>query len=142
MLSHPDFLDRARPAVRELAPYEPGKPIEELERELGISNIIKLASNESPLGPAPGVRRVLEAELDRLALYPDGSGHALKQALADHLDVAPAQVTLGNGSNDLLNLVAQTFLAPGRNAVMSAHASPSMPWRRARWGPKHGSRPP
>ncbi|MGB7289035.1 MAG: histidinol-phosphate transaminase [Candidatus Macondimonas sp.] len=118
----PDFLAQALPAVRDLAPYEPGKPIEELERELGIVNIIKLASNESPLGPAPGVRRILEAELGRLALYPDGSGHALKQALAGHLDVAPAQVTLGNGSNDLLNLVAQAFLAPGRNAVMSAHA--------------------
>ncbi|MGB5235091.1 MAG: histidinol-phosphate transaminase [Candidatus Macondimonas sp.] len=122
MHPNPAFLAQALPAVRDLAPYEPGKPIEELERELGIANIIKLASNESPLGPAPGVRRVLEAELDRLALYPDGSGHALKQALASHLDVAPAQVTLGNGSNDLLNLVAQTFLAPGRNAVMSAHA--------------------
>jgi histidinol-phosphate aminotransferase len=122
MHPNPDFLAQALPAVRDLAPYEPGKPIEELERELGIANIIKLASNESPLGPAPGVRRVLEAELDRLALYPDGSGHALKQALAGHLDVAPTQVTLGNGSNDLLNLVAQTFLAPGRNAVMSAHA--------------------
>ena len=122
MHADPDFLAQALPAVRDLAPYEPGKPIEELERELGIANIIKLASNESPLGPAPGVRRVLAAELDRLALYPDGSGHALKQALAGHLDVAPAQVTLGNGSNDLLNLVAQAFLAPGRNAVMSTHA--------------------
>lgn len=122
MHPNPDFLIQALPAVRDLAPYEPGKPIEELERELGIVNIIKLASNESPLGPAPRVRQVLETELDRLALYPDGSGHALKQALASHLDVAPAQVTLGNGSNDLLNLVAQAFLAPGRNAVMSAHA--------------------
>lgn len=122
MHPNPDFLMQALPAVRDLAPYEPGKPIEELERELGIADIIKLASNESPLGPAPRVRQVLETELDRLALYPDGSGHALKQALASHLDVAPAQVTLGNGSNDLLNLVAQAFLAPGRNAVMSAHA--------------------
>ncbi len=122
MPSTPDFVNAALPAVRGLTPYEPGKPIEELERELGIRDIIKLASNESPLGPAPGVRAVLEAELERLALYPDGSGHALKQALAAHLDVPPATITLGNGSNDLLELVAQAFLAPGRNAVMSAHA--------------------
>ena len=122
MQATPAFVAAALPAVRDLMPYEPGKPIEELERELGITDIIKLASNESPLGPAPGVRRVLAAEMERLALYPDGSGHVLKRALAAHLDVPPAAITLGNGSNDLLNLVAQAFLAPGRNAVMSAHA--------------------
>ncbi len=118
----PDFVNAALPAVRGLMPYEPGKPIEELEREWGITDIIKMASNESPLGPAPGVRAALEAELERLTRYPDGSGHALKQALAAHLDVLPLAITLGNGSNDLLNLVAQAFLAPGRNAVMAAHA--------------------
>ena len=122
MQSIPEFINAALPAVRGLMPYEPGKPIDALQRELGISDIIKLASNESPVGPAPSVQRVLESGFGDLSLYPDGSGHVLKDALSAHLDVTPAHITLGNGSNDLLNLVAQAFLGPGRNAVMSAHA--------------------
>ncbi len=116
-----DFVSRATAGVQKLRPYEPGKPIEELERELGISNIVKLASNENPFGPSASVAAMLAAPGD-LARYPDGSGHRLKSALAGNLGVAREQITLGNGSNDVLELLARVFLQPGLNAVCSAHA--------------------
>jgi histidinol-phosphate aminotransferase len=112
----------AAPGVRGLQPYVPGKPIAELERELGISGSIKLASNENPLGPPAASLRAIEAELPQLALYPDGSGFELKKALASRLGVDPAWLTLGNGSNELLVLLAEVFLAPGRSAVIAEHA--------------------
>jgi histidinol-phosphate aminotransferase len=108
--------------VRSLSPYIPGKPIEELQRELGLTDIIKLASNENPFGPSP---RALEAMRNALAdtwLYPDGSGHALKSKLAAKLGVAPNQITLGNGSNDVLVLLAEAFLKPGLQAIYSQYA--------------------
>ena len=111
----------ANPGVQKLRAYEPGKPIEELQRELGISDIIKLASNENPLGPSAAVDEVLKHAGD-LSRYPDGSGFKLKRVLADGLGVKPEQVTLGNGSNDILELLARVFLSPGSNAVCSAHA--------------------
>ncbi|WJW76688.1 histidinol-phosphate transaminase [Thiohalobacter sp. IOR34] len=116
------FLDRATPGVRGLHPYEPGKPLEELEREYGIRDAVKLASNENPLGPSPRVAPLLAEAMGELARYPDGNGFALKQALAGHHGVDTAQITLGNGSNDVLELVARVFLAPGREAVFSEHA--------------------
>jgi histidinol-phosphate aminotransferase len=112
----------AAPGVRELMPYQPGKPISELERELGLSNIIKLASNENPLGPSPKALEAIRAGLSELALYPDGSGFELKAALAAKLGVEAQQITLGNGSNDVIEQAAKVFLSPSHNAVFSEHA--------------------
>lgn len=114
---HPGELAVA--AVRALSPYVPGKPISELEREFGIRDIIKLASNENPYGPAPSTLAAMRAELEQVWLYPDGSSHALKQALAQFLRVDPAMLTIGNGSNDLLMLLAEAFLSPSHNAIYS-----------------------
>lgn len=113
---------RAMATVRALTPYRPGKPISELERELGIRDSVKLASNENPLGASPRAIAAARAALDQIGLYPDGNGFALKRALADRLDIAASRVTLGNGSNDVLDLIARAFLGPGRNAVFSEHA--------------------
>jgi len=112
----------ALPGVCGLRPYEPGKPVDELERELGISNIIKLASNENPLGPSPKVVEAINAELSELSRYPDGNGFALKKALADKHGVALEQVTLGNGSNDILELLTRAFVATDNEVVFSEHA--------------------
>ncbi len=120
-MSKTQFAPFAGAGVRQLRPYEPGKPVEELERELGISNIIKLASNENPLGASPRVSSLLAQGLD-LARYPDGSGFRLKRMLADDLNLDTAQITLGNGSNEVLELLARVFLHPGDNALCSAHA--------------------
>jgi len=117
-----DLIRRALPGVRALSPYEPGKPISELEREYGVRDIIKLASNESPLGASPAARAAAAEALAELALYPDGNGYELKQALARRQRLDPLCLTLGNGSNDLLELISRVFLAPGRNAVYSQYA--------------------
>jgi histidinol-phosphate aminotransferase len=114
--------DLAVPGVRRLTPYQPGKPIAELERELGLSRIVKLASNENPLGPSPKALETASRHLDTLHLYPDGAGFELKAALARKLAVDPAQITLGNGSNDVLDMVARAFLSPECAAVFSQHA--------------------
>jgi histidinol-phosphate aminotransferase len=109
-------------AVRDLAPYVTGKPMSELERELGITDIIKLASNENPLGPSPAALAAMQRTLGELWLYPDGNGHELKTALARKHGVAASQITLGNGSNDLLVILAETFLTPDVAAVYSQYA--------------------
>ena len=110
------------PGIGSLTPYQPGKPMEELTRELGISDVIKLASNENPRGPGPLVRARLARAEQALSRYPDGSGYALKQALSKHLGVDPAQLTLGNGSNDVLDLAARICMVPSDEAVVSEHA--------------------
>lgn len=112
----------ALPYVQQLVPYVPGKPIEELERELGLKEIIKLASNENPLGPSKKALTAMQAAMPQLALYPDGNGFKLKQALAHKHGVDMAQITLGNGSNEILELLARVFLAPGLESVFSQHA--------------------
>ena len=114
----------AAAAVRALAPYVIGKPIAELARELGLreQDIIKLASNENPLGASPKAIEAMRRCLEEVWLYPDGNGFDLKQALAQHHQVAPAQITLGNGSNDLLVLLAEAFLTPQASAVVSQYA--------------------
>lgn len=117
-----DFISLAAPGVQKLSPYQPGKPIEELERELGLNDIIKLASNENPLGCSPRVLTAIDSGLGELALYPDGNGFVLKKALADFYDRPLAEVTLGNGSNDILELVGRAFLKPGDEAVFSQHS--------------------
>ena len=116
------LLELATPGVQGLQPYVPGKPVSELEREYGIRNAVKLASNENPLGPSPAVLEALRGEFNDLARYPDGNGFVLKAALADKLGVEPDGITLGNGSNDVLELVARAFLTPQSSAVFSAHA--------------------
>ena len=108
--------------VRSLSPYVPGKPIEELQRELGLTDIIKLASNENPFGPSPRALEAMRRALEDTWLYPDGSGHELKQRLAARLGVSVTQITLGNGSNDVLVLLAQAFLQPGLEAICSQYA--------------------
>lgn len=112
----------AAPAVRIIAPYIPGKPLEELEREYGISNSIKLASNENPLGPGPRAVAAMQHAAQEIGLYPDGGGFALKQALAKKYNCAPDRITLGNGSNDVLVMLAETFLTPQSEAVYSQYA--------------------
>lgn len=107
----------ANEPILDIAPYEPGKPIEELERELGIKGAIKLASNENPLGPPPGVLQAVRQALDSLNRYPDGSGYYLRQALAERHGVPPNAIVLGNGSNELLELVARTFVRQGEEVV-------------------------
>src|SRR5215468_2930669 len=101
-----------------IAPYEPGKPIEELERELGLTDVIKLASNENPLGPSERVLKAVAEVLPHLNRYPDGSGHYLRQALAARHGVSADHLILGNGSNDLIELVVRAFLRAGEEAVI------------------------
>ncbi len=120
-MKHYDYSELAVPGVRELMPYTPGKPISELEREYGVSDSIKLASNENPLGASPKALAAIAGELDDLWLYPDANGFELKQALAGRHDVDPACITLGNGSNDVLVFLAQVFLQPGLEAVFSEY---------------------
>lgn len=114
--------------IRTIKPYIPGKPIEELERELGIKNSIKLASNENPIGPSPVALKAIKnslrssKSLSRLNRYPDGSGYYLKNALAKKFSVKPDEIILGNGSNELLDIAVRTFLVPRDEAVM-AHPS-------------------
>ena len=117
------FLRNALEGVRRLAPYEPGMPIEELQRRLGVADAVKLASNENPLGISPKVRAALErAATGSLERYPDGSGFRLKKKLAGLHRIEPERITLGNGSNDILEFVARVFLGPGRAAMFSRHA--------------------
>ncbi len=116
-----DLLNLATQGVASLQPYQPGKPVEELERELGIKNIIKLASNENPLGASPKALEVLKHPGD-LSRYPDGNGFRLKAALAKYHAVAMDQITLGNGSNEILELIARAILTPEHEVVFSKHA--------------------
>jgi histidinol-phosphate aminotransferase len=117
-----DPCERAPAYVRAIAPYQPGKPITELAREMGLdaARIIKLASNENPLGVSPRARAAIEAALPELARYPDGFD--LAKALSRRFGVATDRIVLGNGSNDVLEMVGGAFLAPGRSSVYSQHA--------------------
>ena len=118
------MCDEAVAGIQGLSPYQPGKPVSALARELGLdpAKISKLASNENPLGPAPAAIDAMQRLLKEQGRYPDGSGHALRHRLAEHHGVAAEQITLGNGSNDVLDLIARTFLGPGRSTVISQHA--------------------
>ena len=117
-----DYLALAAPGVRTLQPYQPGKPESELRREYGLSHIVKLASNENPLGPSPRALAAVREAVGELARYPDGNGFELKAALSAKLDLSMAMLTLGNGSNDVLELAARAFLTPEHEAVFSEHA--------------------
>ena len=116
------LVEQALSYVRAISPYQPGKPISELAREMGIpvEKIVKLASNENPLGMSPRARRAVEAAISGVERYPDQ--FELIGAVAERCGVAQNQVVLGNGSNDVLDLIARVFLAPGRSAVFAQHA--------------------
>jgi len=109
----PDYIEK-------MQPYVPGKPIEETEREYGITNVLKLASNENPLGPSPLAVKAIEGTLPRLHLYPDGSSFYLVRAIAEHLKVQPNEVFVGSGSNEIIELLIRTFMHPGDEALISA----------------------
>lgn len=117
-----DFLPLAAPGVRTLHPYQPGKPESELRREYGLNDIVKLASNENPLGPSPKALVAVREALAGVARYPDGNGFELKTALSTRLNTPIGALTLGNGSNDVLELAARAFLTPEHEAVFSEHA--------------------
>ena len=119
-----DLCDLSPAYVRAIAPYQPGKPTSELAREMGIEekSIVKLASNENPRGIGPRTRAAIEAALGDLARYPDGNGFVLKDALSRRYGVAIESIVLGNGSNDVLELVAMAFLGVGSSAVYSQHS--------------------
>lgn len=115
MIRPPDYISAIRP-------YVPGKPIEELERELGIRDSVKLASNENPLGPSPLALEAIKGKGTILNRYPDGGGYYLRKAIAEHLSVDIDNVILGNGSNELIDIAVRTYMRPGDEAVM-AHPS-------------------
>ncbi len=117
-----DFTALVNPGVQALRPYVPGKPIEELERDLGISNSLKLASNENPLGTSPMAQAVAAQSLRELHLYPDDTAFRLRHKLAARHGVHPDQLVLGAGSSDVIDMVARAFLGPGRNAVFARHS--------------------
>ena len=117
-----DYIALANKGIQGLSPYQAGKPIEELQRELGLEKIVKLASNENPLGPSRKVLDAIAAASADIVRYPDSNGFELKSALSAQLGVVNQQITLGNGSNDVLDLIARAYLEPGKSAVYSQHA--------------------
>jgi histidinol-phosphate aminotransferase len=117
-----DFFTRASAGVVALRPYQPGKPIDELEREYGVTNIIKLASNENPFGPSRAAMKAMREALDDIWLYPDGNGFNLKEALARKHSVASSQITLGNGSSDPLAFIVGALVQPGDEVLYSDHS--------------------
>ena len=114
-----NFSVPLRKNLTALKAYVPGKPVEELERELGIKNASKIASNENPLGPSPKVVEKIQSQLSQLSRYPDGSAHQLTQALAKHLSVPTDHLMIGNGSNELLVILAQMVLNPGDEVLFA-----------------------
>lgn len=116
--------ETANPALRDLVSYEPGKPVEDLARELGIApaEIIKLASNENPLGPSPKALQAMRVAIERAHFYPDGGGYYLRTAIAERLGVARENIILGNGSNEIIEFLGHAFLSPGDDIVTADHA--------------------
>jgi len=116
--------DVSKPEIRSclmsIKPYLPGKPIEEVERELGLTDVIKMASNENPLGPSPRAIKAMRENLEKMHIYPDGNCFYLKQVLAEKLKVLPEQLIIGNGSDEILSILTQAYVKPGDEAVMIA----------------------
>ncbi len=122
-----DFRDLANSHIRKLTPYQPGKPIEELERELGITSAIKLASNENPLGPSPLAILAAQDHLLKSHFYPDGGCFELKKAIAQTFRVLPEQLTIGNGSENVLELIIKSYLTQQSEAIISQYAFLTIP---------------
>lgn len=116
------LIPPANDGICHIAPYQPGKPIDELKRELGLQDVIKLASNENPLGCSPKAKAAIQQAIEEVGRYPDGNGFALKQQISQQFEVGMDQITLGNGSNDILELVARTFVAAHHEVIYSQHA--------------------
>lgn len=116
------LIPPANDGICHIAPYQPGKPIDELKRELGLDDVIKLASNENPLGCSPKAKAAIQQAIEEVGRYPDGNGFALKQQISQQFAVEMNQITLGNGSNDILELVARTFVAAQDEVIYSQHA--------------------
>ncbi|MCX7918552.1 MAG: histidinol-phosphate transaminase [bacterium] len=114
------MIPKVRNTVLGMEPYNPGKPIEEVKRELGLTDVIKLASNENPLGPSPLAKQAIINAVDEANLYPDGSGFALRKKLAEKFAVSMDEIILGSGSDEIISMLAQTFISPGDEAVTSA----------------------
>jgi histidinol-phosphate aminotransferase len=116
--------EQANPQLRDLVVYEPGKPIEDVARELGLqpADIIKLASNENPLGPSPKALEAMHATLERAHFYPDGGGYYLREAIAEKFGLKRGNIILGNGSNEIIEFVGHAFLRPGDEVVTAQHA--------------------
>ncbi|MDO9214977.1 MAG: histidinol-phosphate transaminase [Methylococcales bacterium] len=121
-MNNTNIYSLAVAGVQQLIPYKAGKPIEELERELGLTQIVKLASNENPFGAGQKALAAIQAALPELGLYPDGSGFHLKNALANRYGLDAEQITLGNGSNEILELIARAFVTPELEVIFSQHA--------------------
>lgn len=116
------FCDVVQPQILGINPYVPGKPVSELQRELGLNYISKLASNENPLGASPKALEAIQKELKEISRYPDGGAYSLKARLSEILDIKPEQLAIGNGSNELLELVARVFAGPGDEIIYSQYA--------------------
>jgi len=114
-----DFANLFRDGIRTARPYSPGKPIEEVQRELGLASVVKLASNENPEGPLPAVLEAVERAARRLNRYPDASCYELTRRLAGHLDVDPRSLILGNGSNEVIDIMIRALVSPGETVVYS-----------------------
>lgn len=109
---------KMRSCLESIKPYVPGKPVEEVERELGLKNVIKLASNENPLGPSPAAIEAMQKTLSNMHIYPDGNCYYLREALAEKISVRPEQLIFGNGSDEILSFLTMAYLNPGDEAVM------------------------
>ena len=113
---------KPKPSIDTIQPYQGGKPIEEVRRELGITDITKLASNENSLGPSPLAMQAISESVTQVHLYPDGNAYYLKEDLAEYLEISAEHLILGNGSNDVLQLVAEAYIAPGDEVIYAAGA--------------------
>src|SRR3990167_5489753 len=122
-----DFMTLANNHISQLTPYQPGKPIEELEREMGIRSSIKLASNENPLGAGDKAIQAAQSVLPNMHIYPDGGCYDIKQALSSYHDLNPDQITVGNGSEYVLELIVKAYLQKGDAAVISQYAFLTIP---------------
>jgi histidinol-phosphate aminotransferase len=115
-----DYQKLIRPEILAIEPYVPGKPIEEVQRELGLTDVIKLASNENPLGPSLAAKKLMEERANGVALYPDASAYALKEALAHHFGLTTRHFFVGNGSDEVIKVFSETFYNPGDEVIIPA----------------------
>ncbi|MBV9392457.1 MAG: aminotransferase class I/II-fold pyridoxal phosphate-dependent enzyme, partial [Verrucomicrobia bacterium] len=118
------LFDRANPHLRDIVSYVPGKPVEDVARELGIEpdQIVKLASNENPIGPSPKAVAAMQNALERAHFYPDGGGYHLRKAIAERFGLTLENVILGNGSNEIIEFIGHAFLRPGDHIITASHA--------------------